>query len=222
MGYQKLTLAAENYTMLSPMFSYIGGGSKKIVDLFEEKEGFNSSDTDGEADCIILWENGAYTTTYFFSSDADDAWADAGDSFDETEDAFPENLGAWFLNRGAAKVVTLAGQVPTEDVVVDIAADNYTMLANPFAAPLPVKSIVPEEGYAFTSSDTDGDADCIILWENGAYTTTYFFSSDAGDAWADAGDSFDETEDTILPGLGFWFYRRGAAMQIKIPVPYSL
>ena len=203
------------------MFTYVGGETKDIVDLFEEKDGFTAADTETDADCIYLWENGGYTTTYFFSSDAGDAWSDNQDGFDETTDSMPENLGFWFVNRGAEKTVTLAGEVPTEDVVVDIAANNYTMLANPFSAPIPVKSLVPAEGE-FTSADTETDADCIYLWENGAYTSTSFFSSDAGDAWSSNQDGFDETEDTIPAGLGFWFYRRGAAMKLSIPAPYSL
>ena len=220
-GYQKITLAANNYTMLAPMFNYVGGGEKAIPDIFAEDD-FVSADTDGEADCIYMWENGGYTTTYFFSSDAGDAWSDNQDGFDETTDTIPSGLGFWFYSRSDSdKTVTLSGQVPTTDVDVDIVADNYTMVANPFSAPIPVKSIVAKTG-AFTSADTDGEADCIYMWEDGGYTKTYFFSSDAGDAWSDNQDGFDETEDTIPPGLGFWFYRRGEAMTITIPAPYSL
>ena len=220
-GYQKITLAANNYTMLSPMFNYVGGGEKGIKDLFEE-DNFVAADTGGGADCIYLWEDGEYTKTYFFSSDAGDAWSDDQDGFDETTDTLPTGLGFWFFSRSDSdKEVTLAGEVPTNNVVVNIAADNYTMVANPFSAPLPVKSIVPVTGE-FTSADTGGGADCIYLWEDGEYTKTYFFSSDAGDAWSDDQDGFDETEDTIAPGLGFWFFRRGEAMKIELPVPYNL
>ena len=74
----------------------------------------------------------------------------------------------------------------------------------------------------FVSADTDADADSIYLWEDGSYTRTYFFSSDAGDAWSSGDDGFEETEDTIPAGLGFWFFRRGSAMTIRLPVPYSL
>ena len=220
-GYQKVTLAANNYTMLAPMFAYVGGGEKAIPDIFEEDD-FVSADTDGGADSIYLWEDGGYTRTYFFSSDAGDAWSDAQDGFDETTDTLPTGLGFWFYNRSDSdKTVTLSGEVPTNNIVVDIVADNYTMLANPFSAPLPVKSIVPVTGE-FTSADTDGGADSIYLWEDGGYTKTYFFSSDAGDAWSDAQDGFDETDDTIAPGLGFWFFRRGEAMKVELPVPYNL
>ncbi len=220
-GYQKVTLAAENYTLLAPMFTYVGGGDKEVSDLFAEND-FTSADTDADADFIELWEVGAYSRKYFFSSDAGDAWSDATDGFDETTDTVDGKLGFWFYNRDTNdKEVTLAGEVATEDVEVELVANNYTLIGNPFAAPLPIKSIVAVSGN-FTSADTDADADFIELWEDGAYSRKYFFSSDAGDAWSDATDGFDETEDTVPAGLGFWFFRRGTSMTIKLPAPYSL
>ena len=218
-GYNKVTLT-QGYNMLAPMFTYVGGGDKQIPDLFEEDD-FVSADTDAEADYISLWEDGGYSRTYFFSSDAGDAWSDTQDGFDETTDTLDSGLGFWLYNRGGTKTVTLTGQVPTTDVEFDVAANTYTMLANPFSAPLPIKSIVPVTGE-FTSADTDAEADYISLWEDGGYSRTYFFSSDAGDAWSDTQDGFDETEDTIPAGLGFWFYRRGSSITIKLPAPYTL
>ena len=206
--------------MLAPMFTYVGGGEKAIPDIFAEND-FVSGEVETDADSIYLWEDGGYGRTYFFSSDAGDAWSDAQDGFDETTDSLATGLGFWFYNRGNEKTVTLTGQIPTTNIVFNIAANTYTMVANPFAAPLPIKSIVPASGV-FTSGEVETDADSIYLWEDGGYSRTYFFSSDAGDAWSDAQDGFDETDDTIPPGLGFWFYRRGEAMSITIPVPYTL
>ena len=219
MGYNKVTLT-QGYNMLAPMFTYVNGGDKAIPDIFVEDD-FVSGESDAEADSIYLWEDGGYTRRYFFSSDAGDAWSDAQDGFDETTDVLSTGLGFWFYNRGNEKTVTLTGQVPTTDVEFDIAANTYTMVANPFADDLPIKSIIPVSG-GFTSGESDAEADSIYLWEDGGYTRRYFFSSDAGDAWSDAQDGFDETNDTIPAGLGFWFYRRGTAITIKLPVPYTL
>ncbi len=220
-GYQKVTLVANNYTLLAPMFTYVGGGEKAIPDIFEESD-FTAADTGAEADFIDIWEDGAYTRSYFFSSDAGDAWSNSDDGFDETTDQLETGLGFWFFNRSVSdKTVTLSGEVATNDVVVTIVGNNYTLLANPFASPLPVKSIVPETG-TFTAADTGADADYIDLWEDGAYTRSYFFSSDAGDAWSSSDDGFDETDDTIPAGQGFWFFRRGDEMTVRLPVPYTL
>ena len=222
-GYNKVTLTS-GYNMLAPMFSYVGGGDKAIVDLFEEKEGFVGADTDAEADYISVWYGGGYAYTYFYSTDAGDEnvdakWASGEDSFSETTDILPANTGFWLYNRGAQKTVTLAGEVPTEDVTVSISA-GYTMLSNPFSAPIPVKSIVAKSGE-FTGADTDAEADYISIWRNGGYDATYFYSTDADNAWASGEDSFSETEDTIGAGEAFWFYRRGTgALQITIPCPY--
>ena len=222
-GYQKVTLTP-GYNMLSPAFSYVGGGEKAIIDLFEEKDGFVAADTDAEADYISVWYGGGYAYTYFFSSDAadDDAdakWASDQDSFSETPDILPANTGFWFYNRGASKTVTLSGEVPTNDVSVAISS-GYTMLSNPFSAPLPVKSIIATSG-AFTGADTDAEADYISVWRNGGYDATYFFSTDAEDAWASDQDSFTETDESIGPGEAFWFYRRGTdPLEISLPCPY--
>ena len=220
-GYKKVTLAADNYTLLAPMFTCVGGGDKAIPDIFAEDD-FVASDTASDADFIELWEDGAYSRKFFFSSDANNAWSSDQDGYDETDETIEGKLGFWFYNRDTDdKEVTLAGEVPTEDVEVVIAGDNYTLIGNPFAAPLPIKSIVAVSG-AFTASDTASDADFIELWEDGGYSRKYFFSSDAGDAWSSDQDGYDETDDTIPAGLGFWFYRQGSEMTVKLPVPYSL
>ena len=216
MGYQKITLT-QGYNMVSPMFNAIGGDVKAIKDIFEEKTGWVSDEAETDADYIKIWYNGGYAYTYFVSSDADDAWANGEDAFTETEDTIPENVGFWLYNRGAQKTVTLAGEVPVGDVTLTL-NPGYTMLANPFAAPLPVKSIVAISG-AFVSDEAETDADYIKIWRNGGYNATYFVSSDADDAWANGEDAFTETDDTIAPGEAFWFYRRGSTMTIKIPCP---
>ena len=222
-GYNKVTLTT-GYNMLSPMFTYVGGGDKAIVDLFEEKEGFVGSDTASDADYFSIWYGGGYAYTYFYSTDAGDEnvdakWASGEDSFTETTDDLPPNTGFWFYNRAGQKTVTLAGEVPTNDVTVSVSA-GYTMLANPFSAPLPVKSIVAVSG-SFVGSDTASDADYISVWRNGGYDATYFYSTDAEGAWASGDDSFTETEDTIGPGEGFWFYSRNTSqITIKLPCPY--
>ena len=218
-GYKKVTLTP-GYNMLSPMFQYVGGGVKGIVDIFEEKDVFTASDTASDADYILLCYAGGYQDTYFFSSDADNKWSSDQDGFEETQDPLPENLGFWLYNRGQQMTVTLSGEVPTNTVSVALTS-GYNMIANPFAADLPIKSIAAKTG-SFTSSDTTSDADYILIWRNGGYDTTYFYSSDADDKWSSDQDGFEETEDTLAPGEAFWFYRRGEPMTISIPVPYSL
>ena len=220
-GYKKITLAGHNYNMLSPMFQKVGGGDKKITDLFTDNDAFLSGGSDSEADFIYLWYDGGYQEKYFFSADADDKWSSDQDGFDETTDVMPENAGFWLYNRDDEKEVIVAGEVPTGDIEIDVVGYNYTMVANPFSAAIPVKSIVAAEGE-FVSGGSDSEADYIYIWRNGAYDTKYFVSSDADDKWSSDQDGFDETEDTIGPAEAFWFYRRGAAMKIKIPAPYTL
>ena len=215
-GYQKIQLTV-GFNMISPAFNEIGGNIKAIKNIFEEKTGWTAGEADSEADYIYIWHNGGYAYTYFVSSDADGAWANGEESFSETEDQLPENVGFWLYNRGSARTVTLAGEVPTEDAVISI-IPGFTMVSNPFAAPIPVKSIAATSGE-FVAGEADSEADYIYIWRNGGYDATYFVSSDADGAWANGEESFSETEDTIAPGEAFWFYRRGSAMTITIPCP---
>ena len=219
-GYQKVQLTP-GFNMISPAFNEIGGDIKAIKNIFQEKTGWVAADTDAEADYIYIWHNGGYAYTYFVSTDADEngAWANGEDSYTETDDQLPENVGFWLYNRGSARTVNLAGEVPTDDAVISI-IPGFTMVSNPFAAPIPVKSIVATSGE-FVGADTDAEADYIYIWRNGGYDTTYFVSTDADEngAWANGEDSYTETEDTIAPGEAFWFYRRGSAMTITIPCP---
>ncbi len=105
-GYQKITLTAGNYTLVSPTFEPVGGGEKRIKEIFAE-DSFVAADNAGDADYIDLWEGGGYSRTYFFSSDAGDAWSDAQDGFDETDDTIPAGLGFWFYHHGSPMKVTL-------------------------------------------------------------------------------------------------------------------
>ena len=222
-GYNKVTLTP-GYNMLSPMFSYVGGGDKAIVDLFEEKDGFVAGEADSEADYILVWYGGGYAYTYFFSTDAADEnadakWASGEDSFSETTDDLPPNTGFWFYNRSSQRTVTLAGEVPTNDVSV-VVSPGYTMLSNPFSAAMPVKSIIATSG-SLTAGEADSEADYIYVWRNGGYDATYFYSTDADNAWASGDDSFSETDESIGPGEAFWFYSRSAGqITLKLPCPY--
>ena len=232
-GYKKLTLTGNNYNMISPMFVNVGGEPKAIKDIFSDNTVFQAADNSGEADYISVWENGGYNGSYFYSSDAADEtedakWASEDDSFAETKDELPENCGFWLYRRGAQTEAVLAGEVATDDTTIKLAAYTYTMVANPFAADLPIKTILPATTTdVIPSADNSGEADYISIWRNGGYSASYFYSSDAGDEdadakWASEEDSFSETEDSIAPGEAFWIFHRGPSITIKLSAPYTL
>ena len=156
------------------MFTQVGGASKTIASIFADNSIFMSGEADSEADYITIWNGDGYDT-YFFSSDAGDAWASGDDSFSETEDNLPLDTGFWLFRRGAEVTATLNGEVVTTNITTTVAADDYTMIANPFAAPLPIKSLIAA-GNGFTAGEADSEADYITVWNGDGYDT-YFFSA---------------------------------------------
>jgi len=213
-----VNLAANYFTMVAPPFSAVGGTAIPVASLFSDNSSFIASDTEGGADTLKVW-NGTGYDTYFFSSDADNKWASGDDSFSETTATLPAGSAFWFFRRGAALTgMTVAGQVLTTNVTVAVAGNYFTMVGNPFAAPLPIKSLTAP---GLIASDTEGGADTLKVW-NGTGYDTYFYSSDADNKWASGDDSFSETTATLPAGSAFWFFRRGVATSLTLPVPFVL
>jgi hypothetical protein len=218
-GYKgDIMLAGENFSMLSSPFVPVGGGSAMpIATLFTDNSIFTASDTAETADWIAIWENGAYRgANYFYSSDAGNAWS--VDGFDPTTDTIPVGTAFWLYRQNASSgQATISGQVLTTNVSIAVVGQNFTMVANPYAAALNISQIT---GADLAASDTAETADWIAIWENGAYRgANYFYSSDAGNAWSV--DGFDPTTDTVPAGGGFWFYRQNAGgSTITLDCPY--
>jgi hypothetical protein len=213
--------------MISPTFTLIGGGEKQIKEIFADNAIFQAGESIMEADLIQVWDGETYVT-YFFSSDAGGAWS--LDGFDETGDAMPINGGFWVSRVGATVSATLCGEVVKTDVCVDVfgadpeaepedppvVGEFLTQVGNPFAAPLPITSITAPD---FQAAEDIIGADLIQTWDGETYVT-YFFSSDAGNAWST--DGFDPTDDAIPIGGAFWIVRRGYPTTVTLPAPYTL
>ena len=209
--------------MVAPAFTLVGGGEKPIKDIFADNSVFQAAETDADADLIKVWKDTTYVT-YFYASDAGNAWSSDQDGFDETTDTIPIGNAFWLYRVGTAvPTATLCGEVIGTDIDVAIfggtgSGEDLTQVGNPFSHPLPIASITAPDLQA---AETDADADLIKVW-NGSTYLTYFYASDAGDAWSSDQDGFDETTDTIPIGGAFWFVRRGTPTTITLPVPYTL
>jgi len=220
-GYKSdIMLAGENFSMLSSPFVLVGGGTEMpIATLFTDNSIFTAGDTADTADWIAIWENGAYRgLNYFYSSDAGD-WSATDNGFDPTTDTIPTGTAFWLYRQDTGSTnATVAGQVLTTDATINVVGENFTMVANPYAANL---SIVDITGADLATGDTADTADWIAIWENGNYRgVNYFYSSDAG-AWSATDNGFDPTTDTVPAGGGFWFYRQNSgASTITLNCPY--
>ncbi len=218
-GYKSdIMLAGANFSMLSSPFVPVGGGSAMpIASLFTDNSIFTASDTSLTADWIVIWENGAYRASiYWYSSDAANTWSK--DGFDTTTDTIPTGTAFWLYrqNSGATNA-TVSGQVLTTNATVNVAGANFTMVANPYPAPISIAAIT---GVGLSASDTSETADWIVIWENGSYRAAiYWYSSDAANTWSK--DGFDTTTDKVPAGGGFWFYRKTAGTStITLTCPY--
>jgi hypothetical protein len=218
-GYKAdVTVAGANFTLLAPPFTVVGGSAVQIANLFTDNSNFIASDTAENADTIMVW-NGSGFDYYFFSSDAGNAWASDQDSFTPTTATIPVGGGYWFLRQGSTlNTLTAVGEVITTNINVAVGANGFTCMSNPFAAELPISSITAPD---LSASDTAEFADTIMLW-NGSGFDYYFYSSDAGNAWASDQDSFTPTTATVPVGGGFWFLRYGGDTVVTCPVPFVL
>jgi len=214
-----VSLVGTNYNMLAAPFTSVGStNAVKIKNMFSDNSVFTAGYTFEDADYISIWENGGYTRDYIYSAYIN-AWASTGSAFDETEDTIAAGTAFWLYRQGANVAnLTMAGQVVTANVDVNLVAANYNFVSNPFAGTLKIKNMFVNNSL-FTAGYTFEDADYISLWEDGGYTRDYIYSAYIS-AWASTGSAFDETEDTIIPGQGFWLFRQGSAVTVTLDCPY--
>ena len=225
-GYNKITLTP-GYNMLGGMFVQVGGDAKTIDTVFTDNTIFVAGESADEADTIMFWNGNGYTDFIYSSDAADDNaeanWASGEDTFTPADLDIARTDGFWFYKRGSETTAVLAGEVANDDKTVEVVA-GYNMIANPFAAALPLKNLVAST--SFVAGESADEADTIMVW-NGSGYNDYIYSSDAADDnadanWASGEDTFTPVDFSIDPGHAFWFYRRGSKMTLTISSPIQL
>ena len=208
--------------MFGIQFQGTDGESIKIGDLAINANGGLSSK---DADNILVWEDGVYTT-YWFGSGWDDPeydnfWYDMDENIVNDTVTINPGVACWYLRRGDATALTVSGQVKLTTTMTTILANDYTMFINPFPTTIAFGNLNVTGPIGGGSSK---DADNILVWENGIYTTYWF-----GSGWDDPEyDNFwydmDEnivTDTEINPGVACWYLRRGDATTISFTSPLS-
>jgi len=221
---------AADYTMMGVPFTPIGTTATPIATLFADNSLFTAGyASDGsDADVILVWLGGGIYSTYFYSAYNDPTfeWESDQNPGTPTGDTVPAGGAFWFLRNSNGAVLTnltVAGEVIKTNVTVSAAANDYTMMGNPFPAPLPIASIAvaePKAGYASDGSDSD----VILVWLGGGIYATYFYSAynDPTFEWESDQNPGSVTADVIPAGGSFWFLRCGDPTSVTLPVPYSL
>ena len=219
-GYSKLTIPANGYTLVANPFVEVGSGETiAINDMFAEDATVGTAgSSDTTADTLLPW-NGSTYVTYYLRADASNGnhWRKSGER-KATTDSIPEGEGAFYHSIGTDPVtLTVSGEVRTEDLPVTI-LPGYNLLGNPFPTELDFSTFVVEGAVAGTS---DTNADTILTW-NGSTYVTYYLRADAtnGNHWRKSGER-KATTDTIAPYTGFFYHSlaQSGSLSVTIPAP---
>lgn len=221
-GYSKITIPANGYTLVANPFVEVGTGDViAINDMFAEDATVGTAgSSDTTADTLLTWDGSGYVT-YYLRADASNGnhWRKSGER-KATTDSVPEGDGAFYHGIGAeAATLTVSGEVRAEDLPVTI-LPGYNLLGNPFPTELSFATFVVEGAVAGTS---DTNADTILTWDGTGYVTYYLRADSAnGNHWRKSGER-KATTDTIAPYTGFFYHSlaQSGSLAVTIPAPVT-
>jgi len=211
-GYQTGSLVANQYTALGWQFSLVGGATEIPIASITNYPNPTTGLSFGGADGIRVYYGSDSTYTNYYRRST--GWRKESGSATTTDTIKPGQM-VMFLKRTTGSTLTQAGEVINQDVNIDVAANQYTAMCNPFPVEIPIASITnypnPTVGLSF------GVADGIRIYygENSSYTNYYRRST----GWRKEGGSVTTT-DTIPAGRGFMFLKRttGSAITFDTPI----
>ncbi len=226
-GYQKLDLKGNDYTMLAINFQGVGGGDISIQDYF--KGDFVGGASPGESDNLIVWTAAEGYVTYFYgvyndpeNPEWDDIWYTLGE--EEATATYPAGTAAWLLRRGAATSVTAVGEVSKAPVQITVKANDYTMFSCPYPVAVPINGGL--EVANPTGGASPGESDNLIVWTAAEGYVTYFYgvyNDPENPEWDDIWYTLGEEEATTSLGVGqaAWYLRRGAQTTLSFTSPIA-
>ena len=221
-GYQTKEILKDTYTMFGIQFQGTDGEGVKIGDLAVSPKGGMSS---AEADNILVWEEGVYTT-YWFGTGWDDPewdnfWYDMDENIVNDTVTIKPGTACWYLRMGDATTLTVSGQVKLTATTTTVLADTYTMFCNPYPTAITfgnLNVVNPKGGMS------SAEADNILVWEEGVYTTYWFGTGWEDPEWDNFWYDMDEnivTDTEIKAGVACWYLRIGDATTISFTSPLS-
>ena len=227
-------------------FQNVDGGELPINTAFPYSEGMQKGNGIGTGDNLqVMTESGGYTTYYMSNgknaksqtvAGLEGKWAKGG-TYTPTTDTVSAGQAFWYVRQNytggdPALTITVAGEVCTlasssKDITL-----QYTHIANPYPADLPLNDGIPYVS-GMTQGNSINTADQIqIQTSTGGYSVYYMSNGKnakgTGDVaglagkWAKGG-AYVPTEDAIPAGKGAWFCRKGSAdFQITVARPFDL
>lgn len=217
-GYQKITINTE-FALIGAQFVNVGGENKDINDLFTENTLAGLDDSYRYQTSLKTWTGNGYTTYVWY--DADDGteadWEEANSKwlyFNESDVATAEvepGAAFWIQTSGGAGSVTVAGEVPSDEIAPVTINKEFTLLANPLPKDISIQSIVPDENIPGLDSNYRYQT-CLKTWTGNGYNTYIWYDADDGTEadWPEANAKWlyfnesDVADVTIHVGEGFW------------------
>jgi len=202
-GYEKVNLSTKVYKMGGVQFVNVGGAAGSLNDLFAGDVAFGTE--------IMFLDDvtGAYVSFKYleevYDPDADDFVTGWGDVFEElSTDPVPNGTGFWYYSESGETTVTQAGQVDDNQTVsVEVPANQYTMVINPFPQGFNPNNVTWNADLAYGT-------EIMTLSASGAYVSYKYleevYDPDADDFVTGWGDVFEELvkTDIAATGEGFW------------------
>ncbi len=243
-GYQQVELTSKN-TIVGINYLGVGGQAMSLNEAVPYVEGMTKGNGLTTADQIqIQTATGGYTTYYMSNgknaknaavAGLEGKWAKGG-TYAPTTDTVSAGQAFWYVRQAYQEgdpslVLTVAGEVCTLASSPKAINLQYTHIANPYPADLPLNDGIPYvEGMTKGNGLTTADQ-IQIQTATGGYTTYYMSNGkNAKNAavaglegkWAKGG-TYAPTTDTIPAGKGAWFCRKGDAnFEITVARPFDL
>lgn len=218
-GYQKVALTA-GWNMVGVQFNKVGGEPLDLATFSKLDDDMPGFDDDEIFDTELrLWDGVRYAyygwsgkggTDVYDDPSYDNLWLDSN-KMEADDNVLKSFEGAWVL-AGTAGVMTVAGEVPTNDTVTVNLVPGWNIVANPFPGAVKICDFGQmDDGYAGFDDD-EIFANQMRVWDGARYTY-YGWSGNGGtdvyddpsydDLWLDS-NTMEATEATVAFGHAVW------------------
>ena len=223
-GYNKITLHP-GMNMIGGLFQGVGTGEALSLNGQFANDATVSTAGGGadEADTIMTFDalTQNYNPAYYFyyedggSEEENNKWIDPFTD-EPTDDSVSEGSGGWYRNRSSSTIqLQMTGEVPTNRTYQVTLYPGMNFVVNPYPAPIAMN------GTSFTVTGVTAgggadEADTIMTFNASTqnYNPAYYFyyedggSDEENNKWIDPFTD-EPTDDTLDPGIGFWYRYRG-------------
>ena len=194
-------------------------GSPSLMQNIVLPEGLTSGNDLTSGDNLCIW-NGAGYTEYWYN--ALSGWTNNAVPF--VVPTVAPGTAAWIKRPPTATAVTLYQigiAVDVDPTAVAVSAGN-NFIANPFPFVLELNGDDVTWANTFVSFGkyTQSKADLIRVWNGATYDTYWYYNHASYPLLAGWYKGNTKATVAILPGEGFWFYRRDAALGTT-PIPVN-